>query len=115
MSVTLYRTATEYIAVPITLSRGKVSDISSVGMFLDSTLAVIPAVNQFTTVTLVDGTQVPVPPLGVAGEIDVLALVGPGAGSNFPSLTQNTAYQIWVLITTNTETIIRKGDTLNIT
>lgn len=111
MAVTLYRTATEYIAVPITLGRGKVTDITSVGMYLDSTLVAIPAVGAFTTVLLVDGTIVPLPALGVSGEVDVLALVGPGAGSNFNALTTNT-YQIWILVTTANEQIIRKCDTL---
>jgi len=115
MAVNLYSTATEYIAVPITLGRGKVTDIISVGMYVNVNAATIPTVGAFTTVILVDGTAAPpLPALAVAGEIDILALVGPGAGSNFPSLTTN-AYQIWVLITTANEQIIRKCDTLTIT
>lgn len=112
MAVTLFNTATEYIAVPITLGRGSTASITSVGMYL-TTSATIPAVGAFTTVLLVDGTQVPLPALAVAGEIDVMALVGPGAGSNFNSLTTNT-YQIWILVTTANEQIIRKCDTLTI-
>ncbi len=113
MAVTLYHSATEYIAVPITLGRGTVASISSVGMYLDPTLAAIPTVGSFTTVLLVDGTTLPLPALGVSGEVDVLALVGPGAGSNFAALTVTT-YQIWILVTTANEQIIRKCDTLTI-
>lgn len=113
MAVTLFSTATEYIAVPITLGRGTTSSISSVGMFL-TTGASTPAVGAFTTVLLVDGTGTPpLPALAIAGEVDVMALVGPGAGSNFNALTTNT-YQIWILVTTANETIIRKCDTLTI-
>ncbi len=113
MAVTLYHSATEYIAVPITLGRGAVSSISSVGMYLDVTLVVIPTVGQFTTVLLVDGTAPSPPALAVVGEVDVLALVGPGAGSNFNALSVGT-YQIWILVTTANETIIRKCDTLTL-
>jgi hypothetical protein len=113
MAVTMYHTATEYIAVPITLTRGATSSIITVGMYLDPTLTAIPAVGSFTTVTLVDGTLAIPPALAVIGEVDVMALVGPGGGSNFPSLT-TTTYQIWILVITANENIIRRCDTLTV-
>ena len=75
MATSLFANATEYIANAITLSRGKVTDIKSVGIYVNTNPNIIPTVTQFTTVQLVDGTGIPpLPPLAVAGEIDVVTL-----------------------------------------
>jgi hypothetical protein len=124
MAASIFANATEYIANAITLTRGQVSDITGVGIYASLNPNTIPTVSQFTIVTLVDGTQSPVPPLGVPGEIDVLTKVGPGAAAAPPSsavppgdlstLTTGS-YQIFILIRTAAEAIIRKVDTLTIT
>jgi len=117
MAASLYSTATEYIANQITLARGQVSDILSVGIYVSTNPNTIPAVAQFTTVTLVDGTAASPPPLAVIGEIDVLTKVGPGgsgvSAGDLATLTTGS-YQVWILIKTASENIIRKVDTLTI-
>jgi hypothetical protein len=121
MAASIYSTATEYIANAITLTRGSVSDIVKVGIYVNVSPNTIPAVSQFTTVTLVDGTAGgTLPPLAVAGEIDVLTKVGPGSAGppvvppgDLASLTPGS-YQVWILIVTATEAIIRKVDTLTV-
>lgn len=111
MAVSLYSTATEYIANAITLTRGKPSDITAVGIFTSTNPNTVPTVSQFITTTLVDGTQTPLPNLAVAGEVDVLSLIGPGG--QVTGLATNS-YQVWILIQTASENIIRKVDTLTI-
>lgn len=117
MSAQLFSTATEYIANAITLTRGHVSDITSVGIYVNTNPNTVPTVSQFTTVTLVDGTATPLPGLAVAGEIDVLTRVGAGAtgvaAGDLSTLTAGS-YQVWILIMTASEAIIRKVDTLTI-
>lgn len=111
MAVQLYSGATEYTANQITISRGTVADIVSVGVFHTSDPAEIPSVEDFTPVTLADGTAVPPDPLAEAGKIDVLALIGPRDGDLV--LAPGT-YQRYVLVTTATEDIIRRVDTVEI-
>ena len=123
MATSLFANATEYIANAITLSRGKVTDIKSVGIYVNTNANIIPTVTQFTTVQLVDGTGIPpLPPLAVAGEIDVVTKVGPGgtvAGTTVPAGDLATltpgSYQVWILIVTASEAIVRKIDTLTLT
>jgi len=112
MAVSLYHSATEYIANPITLLRGAVSDITLVGIYVTTSAVTIPNVADFTTVTLVDGTKVPPDANSVVGEIDVLTLVGPRAGQ-LSTLTAGT-YQVYILLKTAVEDIIRRVDTLSI-
>lgn len=115
MAASLFSTATEYIANTLTLTRGTVSDIQSVGIYVNTNPNTVPTVSSFTTVTLVDGTSGSPPPLAVTGQIDVLTKVGPGAtGVTAGDLSTLVAgsYQVWVLIKTSTEAIIRKVDTL---
>lgn len=107
----VYSTATEYVANAITITRGSVSDIVSVGVYHTLDPNEVPAVAEFTTVTLADGTEEPLPPLAEAGVIDVLSLIGPRNGQ--VSLTAGD-YQRFVLITTATEDIIRKVDVLTV-
>jgi hypothetical protein len=118
MAAALYSTATEYIANAITLTRGHVSDIVKVGIYTNVNPNTVPAVAQFTTVTLVDGTATgTLPPLAIAGEIDVITKVGPGAtgvpAGDLAALTPGS-YQVWILIKTASEAIIRKVDTLTL-
>jgi len=64
MATSLFATATEYVANAITLTRGKVTDIKSVGIYANTNPNQIPTPAQFTTVLLVDGTGIPpLPPL----------------------------------------------------
>lgn len=112
MAVTLYNTATEYVANAISITRGTVSDILSVGVYHNTNPATIPAVGDFTTVQLVDGTEIPLPPLGEAGFIDILSLIGPGGSADVDLAPGD--WQRWCLITTAAENVIRKVDTITI-
>ena len=107
----LYRSATEYLANAITIQRGSASDILTVGVYHTSDPSAIPEVEDFTQVTLVDGVSDPDNPLAVPGVIDVVSLVGPRGGDVV--LTQGD-YQRYVLVTTATEDIIRRVDTVTI-
>lgn len=107
---TLYHTATEYTANQLTLLRGTVSDIVSVGVYHNIDPNTVPLVSDFTTVTLVDGTTTPLPPLAESGIIDVVSLVGPRSGQ--VNLTAAGTYQRWVLVKTAAEDIIRAVDTV---
>ena len=117
MAASIFASATEYIANAISLTRGKVSDIVKVGIYVNTNPNTIPTVANFTTVTLVDGTAGTLPPLGVPGEIDVLTKVGPGGGTVPPGDLTLAAgsYQIWILVVTSSEQIIRKVDTPTVT
>lgn len=108
--VAIYHTGTEYTANEITLHRGAVSDLLSVGVYHTTNPSLIPDVADFTEVTLVDGNS-PGNPLAEDGKIDVLALIGPRAGD--VNLAAGD-YQRWVLVTTLTEDIIRRPDVLEI-
>ena len=116
MAVTLHNSATEYLSNALTITRGTIADITSVGVYHDTNPATIPAVLDFTTVTLADGTagsggtnyQ-----LAITGEIDVVSLIGSKAGADL-SLAAGD-YQRWVLVQTTAEDIIRKVDTLTVT
>lgn len=111
MTVQLFHSATEYVANSITLTRGTVADITAVGVYHDTDPSVVPAVEDFTTVTLVDGTTSPPDPLAEAGKVDVLSLIGPRGGD---ATLAPGDYQRWVLISTATEDIIRKTDTVTV-
>lgn len=117
MSATIFSTATEFIFNAITLGRGKVSDIVSVGIYVNTNPNTIPTVGQFTAVTLVDGTATPLPDMAVKGEIDVQTKIGAGGGAipagDLSTLTTGD-YQVWILVVTASENIIRKVDTLTI-
>ncbi|MEV4321004.1 hypothetical protein AB0J37_02095 [Microbispora rosea] len=107
----IYRTGTEFTANQVTLTRGSVADITAVGVFHSTDPSVIPEVEDFTTVQLVDGTAPDPDPLAEAGKVDVLALVGPRNGD---VVLEPGDYQRWVLIQTATEDIIRRPDVLTI-
>lgn len=112
MAVTLYSTGTEYTSNAITLIRGTVADITSVGVYHNVDPATIPTIVNFITVTLADGTTNPPNPLAVVGEIDVVALIGPKAGADLV-LAAGT-WQRWILVRTAAEDIIRKVDTITV-
>lgn len=108
MGVALYSTATEFVANELTILRGSVEDVTAVGVYHSLDPNDIPAVADFTLVTLVDGTG----PLAEDGKIDVLSLVGPRGGDL--ALATPGDYQRWVLVSTDTEDVIRKVDVLTI-
>ena len=108
---TLFNTATEYTANELTILRGTVDDIVSVGVYHDTDPNVVPAVVDFDTVALVDGTAEPPDALSEEGKIDVLALIGPRDGD--VTLAPGD-YQRWVLVVTATEDVIRKVDVLEV-
>lgn len=110
MAVSLYRTATEYVANALTITRGTVADITSVGVFMTTDPTVVPTVAQFATVTLVK----PGDALAEGTTVDVLSLIGPRSTvTALASLTPGD-YQRWVKVTTATEDKIRKVDTVTI-
>ena len=126
MATSIFSNATEYIANAITLTRGTVADIKGVGIYVNINPNSVPTIAQFTMLPngLVDGTAGgTLPPLAVAGEIDVITSVGPGAAvsgaipavpaGDLSTLTAGS-YQVWILIRTASEAIIRKVDTLTI-
>jgi hypothetical protein len=116
MSASIYATATEYIANTLTITRGQYSDITSVGICANVNPNTIPAVGDFTTVQLVNGNILPLPPLAVTGQVDVVTKVGPGGSGVTPGDLSLAAgsYQVWILVKTASEVIIRKVDTLSI-
>lgn len=118
MAVTLFNTATEYTANEITLTRGAVTDIVSVGVAMIAQPNTVPDEGDFTAVLLISPTTTPSSPLLDGTKIDVVAKIGPGgigvAAGHFPSLTPGD-YQRWVMVKTADEIIIRRPDVVTIT
>lgn len=112
----LYRTATEYTANEVTLTRGTASDIVSVGVAMISDPGTVPAPETFTDAIFVDGIGNPGDPLA-DGRLDIVAKIGPGGGAvspgHFPSLTPGD-YQRWVKVVTADEIILRRPDVVTI-
>lgn len=108
MSVSLYKSGTEYVANELTFTRGTVDDIVSVGVYHTTNPATIPVVADFTTVVLVEGTG----PLAEGTKIDILSLIGPRAGH--VNLSTPGDYQRWTLVVTATEDIIRRPDVIEV-
>lgn len=106
MAVTLYAPGTEYTANAITLKRGTVSDITSVGVYHTTDPNKVPAVSDFAAATLV----VPPNPLADGNNVDILLLIG---ATGDVVLGPGT-YQRWCLVRTNTEAIIRRVDTITV-
>lgn len=117
MAATIFRTATEYTANEITLARGTVSDIVSVGVAMLADPSEVPTVAEFTAVSLISPTTTPGSPLLDGTKIDVVAKIGPGGGAvaagHFDDLAPGD-YQRWVLVTTADEHIIRRPDVVTI-
>lgn len=110
MPISLYHTGTEYLANQITLLRGAVSDIQTVGVYHNTNPNYVPLLTDFTTVSLVDGTATPLPALAESGIIDILSLVGARAGA--VNISTPGTYQRFVYIKTASEDIIRAADTI---
>jgi hypothetical protein len=114
MDTSFYGTGTEWVFTKVTIDRGSVSDIETVGMLASADPNVRPAVADFTAATLVDGTAVPAGPLAIPGRIDIAARIG--ARSDVASALQLTAgdYQMFTLITTADEDVIDVAGTITI-
>lgn len=106
--VQLYHTATEYLSNTLTFKRGSVDDVTMVGVFHTQNPNLIPAASDFVPVTLTR----PGDSLAQNATIDVLSLIGPGAGADM--LLAPGDWQRWVLVKTDNETIIRKVDVVTI-
>lgn len=112
MAVTLYSTATEYLANELTILRGTVADITAVGVFHSLDPNTVPPVASFDIVALVDGTAEPPGANSEAGKIDVLSLIGPKAGADLVLAAGD--WQRFVLVQTASEDIIRKVDVIEV-
>jgi hypothetical protein len=112
VAVTLYHTGTEYTSNSITLLRGIKADILDVGVYHNVNPLYVPQVTDFTIVTLADGTITPPSDLAVAGELDIVALIGPKAGAQL--LLAAGIYQRWVLVQTAYQDLIRAVDTVTV-
>jgi hypothetical protein len=109
MAVDMFLGGTEWFANEITLLRGTVADITAVGIYHNINPNTVPAIADFITVTLEDGTG----PLADAGKIDIMSRIGAKAGAHWnPTVAGD--YQRWALIQTADEDIIRKLDTVTI-
>lgn len=106
-NVTIPSTGTEYTANAITLKRGLVTDIISVGVYHATNPNTVPTVANFTTVTLV----YPPAPLADGTNIDILTLIGPRGGVITLAVGD---WQRWCYVKTANEDIIRKVDTITI-
>lgn len=104
--VEIYRSGTEWTANQITLTRGSVDDIVSVGVHHATADEDPPTVDDFTEVTLVSEGD----PLAEGDRVDVLALIGPRGDIQL----EPGEYQRYVLVTTESEDIIRRVDTVEV-
>jgi hypothetical protein len=110
--VDLYRTATEYLANQITITRGTAADIVAVGVYHTSDPTYVPEEADFIPAQLVE----PGDPLAQGDMIDIVSLVGPAspAGAGHIELAAGE-HQRWVMIKTASEVIIRKVDVVEVT
>ena len=109
---------TEYVAQEITFIRGTVGDVNTVGIYLDTDPNASPEVADFSGGmsgsnggAIVDLVMSP-NPLAEGTKVDILALVGPKTGADLNPAPGD--YQVWGLVTTDTEEIIRKTGTLEV-
>ncbi len=107
MAVTLYSTGTEYVMNEITMLRGTIADVTSVGVYHNVNPNIVPTVAQFTTVTKV----VPGDALAEGTKNDVASRIGARTGAI--ALTAGD-YQRFVLLVTASEDIIRFADTITV-
>jgi len=101
----IWITATEYRRLALTINSGSVGSITGVGMALRSNPNDVPdptgtGMGEFIAVTL--------DPAGP----DIVALIGPKAGQIVPATPGD--YQVFVLIRTLTEDIIRRPSVLTV-
>lgn len=106
--VQIFSTATEYLSNSLTFTRGGPQDVVAVGVFHSLDPDYVPTEAEFTVVPMVQ----PGDPLAQGDNIDVLSLIGPRAEADLV-LTVGT-WQRWVMVTTATETIIRKVDVVEV-
>ncbi len=107
MPVTLYSTGSEWVANEITMLRGTIADVTSVGVYHTTSPNAVPAVAQFVVVTKV----VPGDPLAEGDKNDVASRVGARAGAIALAAGD---YQRFVLLVTADEDIIRYVDTITV-
>ncbi len=107
MPVTVYSTGTEYLSNEITMLRGTIADITSVGVYHTLAPNEVPTVAQFTTVVKV----VPGDALAEGTKNDVASRIGARTGA-IP-LTAGD-WQRFVLLVTTDEDIIRYIDTITV-
>lgn len=110
MTIELYSTSTEYFAVELTEIRGTTADIASVWVYLDANPNVVPTPDLFTEVALVEAPDA----LADGDKIDILTLAGPGdvtLGVAAGDIQEAAGtYQLFVMIVTATEIVIRSVD-----
>jgi hypothetical protein len=107
---------TEYVAHALTFTRGDSSDVTHVGICANTNPNFTPEpdnvvgsmAGDFNVVSLI----VPPDPLAEGTKIDVLALIGPKGGADFE--LPDGDYQLWVLVATANEDIVRKTGTLTV-
>ncbi len=107
MAVTLYSTGTEYVMNEVTMLRGTIADVTSVGVFHTTSPNAVPTVAQFTTVTKV----VPGDPLAEGTKNDVASRIGARTGA-IPLAAGD--WQRFVLLVTASEDLIRYVDTVTV-
>ncbi len=107
MAVELYSTGTEWLANEVTMLRGTIADVTSVGVFHTMSPNAVPTVAEFTTVTKV----VPGDALAEGDKNDVASRIGARAGA-IPLAAGD--YQRFVLLVTASEDIIRYVDTVSV-
>lgn len=103
----IYRNGTEYTGNQLTLARGNLADITAVGVLHSTDPNVVPAVEDFVDVIVVDETS----PLGLAGQLRIITKVGPKSGDE---VLAPGVYQRFLLVQTSDEDIIRKADTIEV-
>lgn len=109
---------TEYAAMELTFNRGDSSDVVTVGIYLNTNPNASPEEGDFTggmsgneggaTVDLVE----PPDPLAEGDKIDILARIGERVGTDLDPGPGD--YQVWGMVTTAAEAIIRKTGTLEV-
>lgn len=108
----LYDTATVFVANELTITRGTVDDITAVGVYHDTDPNVVPTVEDFTPVLLVQ----PGDPLAEGEKVDVLSLIGSKVGADLALAGSSVGvdYQRWALVQTAQEDVIIKVDTVTV-
>jgi hypothetical protein len=107
-NVTIPHSGTEYTANAITLKRGLVTDIITVGVYHTNNPNTVPVVTDFITVLLVK----PGDALADGSNLDILSKIGPRSGDVILAAGD---WQRWCYVKTANEDILRKVDTITIT
>jgi hypothetical protein len=114
MAAEFFGTGTDWVFAELTLTRGSVSDIESVGVHMDADPNARPTVAEFSPATLVDGTATYPGPLAISGRVDIAVRVG--ARSDVPAALQLSPgdYQMFTCVTTADEDDIRIAGTVTV-